>query len=107
MSMNAKQKILTLIDGEEIEAISLGTKGWWNDDQDEIKPKYYPKEQVDEALKILDFEFDSGFGCEEGCRVFVWTKNVITIKTVYDGAENYVTVPRHPSDIVPIAYGGG
>lgn len=102
--MNAKNVILELTNGEEIEAIMLGCIGWLDDKHENT---FYPKNMVEEALKVLDFEFDEDFGGENGYRLFAWTKSKVIIKTVYDGSEEYVAIPRNPSDVVPDAYGGG
>ena len=104
--MNAKKELLELAGDEAIEAVFIGSKGWSFED-DEQKPEFFGADRVDEALKRLDFEFDSGFGGEEGHRIFAWTKSWVMFKSVYDGAESYHKIPRNPSqDIVPDGYGG-
>lgn len=50
--INTKKEILNLLEGEEIEAISL--------DANEIE--FYEKDKIEEALKKLDFKFDVGYG---------------------------------------------
>lgn len=101
--MNAKKEILELVNGEEIEAICLGAKG--SDLDAEVQ--FYPKHMVDEALKELDFDFDCGYGGKEGYNLFVWTKNKVIIKSVYDGSEVYHAIPRNPEAVMPDNYGGG
>ena len=104
--MNAKKELLELAGGEEIEAIFIGSKGYCYSD-DEFKPEFFGAERVDEALKMLDFEFDDGFGGEEGYRLFAWTKSWVIIKSVYDGAEDYHKIPRNPTkEVIPEGYGG-
>jgi len=102
--MNAKDELIELTAGEIIEAICIGAKGW---DEDPESPEFYPKENVEEALKKLDFEFDCGYGGEEGYRLYAWTPTKVIIKSVYDGSESYEIVPRNPESIMPKAYGGG
>ena len=104
--MNAKEKLLELTSGEEIEAICIGEKGYNYEDETD-KPLFFPKSNIEEALKLLDFEFDSGYGGEEGYRLYAWTKTKVIIKSVYDGSEAYKVVPRNPETIMPVAYGGG
>jgi len=102
--MNAKKKILELVNKEDIEAISLGQKGW---DDPRKTPLFFGKDRVDEALKLLDFNFDSGYGGEEGYALYVWTKDWIIVKETYDGAEWYIKIPRNPTDkVMPESIGG-
>jgi hypothetical protein len=65
--MNAKEKILELVKKEDIEAISIGQKGW----DDIEKPIFFDKKELDKALQVLDFEFDSSYGGENGYAVYV------------------------------------
>lgn len=103
--MNTKTKILELLKGEEILAISIGEKGWGSDRKE---PMFFNKKRTQEALSILDFEFDSGYGGEEGCSVYVWTKNWVIIKGCYDGSEWYSLIPRNPNkEVMPTSIGGG
>ena len=104
--MNAKKELLELADGEPILAISIGDKGWsW--DQPRI-PRLFRGRKIEEALNILDFEFDSGYGGEEGYSLYAWTKSKVIIKGTYDGSEWYGVVPRNPSkDVKPESIGGG
>ena len=102
--MNTKEKILELVKKEDIEAISIGEKGW----NDIKKPIFFAKEELDKALQILDFEFDGGFGGENGYAIYVWTKDKIIVKGCYDGSEWYTAIPRNPDNkIVPTSIGGG
>jgi len=105
--MNAKKGILKLLRGEEIEAISLGDLGdSWSDGTQPIQ--FYEGEKIKEGLKKLDFEFDSGFGGQEGYCVYVWSKSWIIVKGYYDGSEWYERIPRNPDkNIRPESIGGG
>ncbi|MHA1873264.1 MAG: hypothetical protein ACTSVB_04035 [Candidatus Heimdallarchaeaceae archaeon] len=97
--MNAKKEILKLTKIEDIEAISISKR---------YKVMFFEKDKVEEALKELDFEFDSGYGLEEGPDIIVWTKDKIIVKGCYDGSEWYVRLPRHPDKkFVPFGIGGG
>ena len=102
--MNAKKEILKLANGEKILAISLGPKG-----NDECARQIFFKgpEQVQDALDILDFEFDAGFGGENGFAVLVWSETKVIFKQTYDGSESYVAIPRNPDkEIMPRGFGG-
>ena len=101
--MNAKKEILELLDGDEIEAICLGAIDYSRN----AKPDFYKEERIKDALKKLDFEFDAGYGGEEGYPLYIWSKNWIIIKGTYDGSEWYVKIPRNPTDkILPESIGG-
>ena len=104
--MNAKKEILELLDGDEIEAICLGVIDI--DYSRNAKPDFYKGERIKDALKKLDFEFDAGYGGEEGYPLYIWSKNWIIVKGTYDGSEWYVKIPRNPIDkILPESIGGG
>jgi len=102
--LNAKTELLELAGDETIEAIVLGRKGW---DDGGDRPLYFPKNMVKEGLAQLDFDFDDGYGGENGYSLYAWTKTKVIIKSHYDGSESYETVPRNPENILPRAYGGG
>ena len=103
--MNAKDALLRLSKGEDILAICIGEKGW---DFEEKPPAYYGKGRINEALKLLDFEFDGGFGGEEGYSLYAWTKSFVIVKGAYDGSEWYEALPRNPTrNERPESIGGG
>ncbi len=111
--MNAKTELLKLADGETILAIGLGEKGYRHSDQPpDLNARNYIGQQVEQALDILDFEFDSSFGGEEGYSLYAWTKTKVIVKGTYDGSEWYEAIPRNPPKvrqeyIEPQAIGGG
>ena len=99
--MNAKKEILELTKIEDVEAISIRKR-----ESDKIM--FFEKDKIEEALKELDFEFNSGYGLEKGDDIIVWTKDKIIVKGCYDGSEWYVRLPRHPDKkFVPFGIGGG
>ena len=103
--MNAKKEILELLDGDKIEAVCLGTIGY--DYIRNTKPDFYEGKRIKDALKKLDFEFNAGYGSEEGYSLYVWSKNWIILKGTYDGSEWYVKIPRNPTNkILPESIGG-
>ena len=104
--MNTKKEILELLDGDEIEAICLGVIDI--DYSRNTIPDFYKGERIKNALKKLDFEFNAGYGSEEGYSLYIWSKNWIIVKGTYDGSEWYVKIPRNPTDkILPESIGGG
>lgn len=50
----------------------------------------------DDTLKLIDKEFDEGYGSESAPHFFVYGKNHIMIKQEYDGYESPLVIPRHP-----------
>ncbi len=61
----------------------------------------------EEAAKIFDYEFDSGYGGEEAHRFWIWTRDWIFFKGTYDGMEWVTCVPRNPLvDCSPYSIGG-
>ena len=98
--MNAKKVILEMVKKEDIEAISIRrVYGHKNVDYSKLDDYwFFEKDKIDKALELLDYEFDGGYGLEEGDDIFVWTKDWIIVKTCYDGAEDYAKIPRHPTD---------
>lgn len=94
-----------MVKKDEIIAIAIGAKGW---DYTDEPPRFFGKSKIKEALKILDFDFDGGYGGENGYAVYVWTKDWIIIKGTYDGSEWYDKIPRNPNKkIKPSSIGGG
>ncbi len=103
---NAKEEILELLEKESIEAIRLGQKGW--DYNDKPPRQYSTAREIEEALRILDFEFSDGFGSENGYSLWVWSKSWIITKGCYDGSEWYTRIPRNPNvalDMLPESIG--
>jgi len=103
--VNAKDEILRLVGKEKIEAICLGEKGY----ELEPKPQFFDSKNVEKALSILNFDFDSDYGEENGYALWAWTKSKIIITGTYDGMEWYTVIPRNPENIagIPERIGGG
>lgn len=73
----------------------------WEDPEVEL----FEFQETNKALELLDKEFDSGFGGENGPRFFVWFKEYVMGKSIYDGSEGTFLVPRDPqkdSDLYPV-----
>ena len=105
--MNAKTELLRLSGGEPIKAILMKRPSLWYDR--ETHSRFYKgAKEVSSALTILDFEFDDGYGSENGCILYAWTRNYVIIKSTYDGSEAYHAIPRNPADTKELqSFGGG
>lgn len=55
----------------------------------------------------LDFEFNSGYGSEEGKPFTLWTKDYVYFPVQYDGAEWVGRTPRNPNGEPTCHQGGG
>lgn len=87
----------------DIQKVHIGDKGWDCDDKRDVivmKPS--------EARKFLDYEFDDGYGGEEGHNFYIYLKDWILAKGCYDGSEWLFSIPRKPNkNIRPSSVGGG
>lgn len=88
---------------EEIEAIVIAHPYDW--DKGNKKRYFEGKENINFALRLLDFEFNDGYGSEEGFNVYAWTKTKVIFKLEYDGSERYAYLPRNPVNIFPHSVG--
>lgn len=50
------------------------------------------------SAEQLNAEFDSGYGCEEGCAFTAWGENYVYFPIGYDGSEWVGSAPRNPCD---------
>ena len=105
--MNARNEIEDLILTEEIKAIKLGAFERYDDNN--LEPFWAnTPELIEQAMKMLDVEFDDGYGSENCRPVFVWTKTFLIVKACYDGSEWFVRLPRNPTNYFePKSIGGG
>ena len=62
---------------------------------------------IEEAKKILDYDFDAGFGGENGPYFTAWTKDKVYFPVQYDGSEWITSVPRKICNIATSHKGGG
>jgi hypothetical protein len=62
---------------------------------------------LEQVRPVLDYEFDAGFGGEEGCYFTAWTKDRVLFPCCYDGSEWISSVPRNPCDVATRHKGGG
>lgn len=52
----------------------------------------------DEVQKLIDYEYNAGFG-GAGCHpIYLWTPTRILYIHEYDGSTSLSTIPRHPVD---------
>lgn len=109
---NLKTWILDAADGDPVESVVIGNMGW-----SDYKLEYLPESAQDsnnwhkvlpwsQAEKLVDYEFDSGYG-SPGCQaITAWTQNKVIFVSQYDGATGICSVPRNPTDHIPDMPGG-
>jgi hypothetical protein len=101
--------ILSVADGEPIQAIVIGYWGQYS----EYKAHSVPKEiegvviSLDMAKPYLNYEYDYGFGSPEGHAITAWTATKVIFVSTYDGATWVEYVPRNPVNHMPTMPGGG
>lgn len=55
---------------------------------------------------VFDREFDSGYGCTEGCSFTAWGGKYVYFPAEYDGCEWVECVPRNPCLVATTHIGG-
>ena len=107
---NFAQDILNKTNGEMIEGIVIGEMGWV-DYNDKGKPEY--KKSIgkllswEEAIPILDYEYNNGFGAPDCQAITAWTKNRVIFVSEYDGSTTICHIPRNPVAHMPDMMPGG
>lgn len=76
-------------------------------DNEEKEPKPVLFKTLLEAKKLLDVDFDSGYGSTRGAFFTAWTKDLVFFPVQYDGSEWMESVPRNPCNIATKHKGGG
>lgn len=56
---------------------------------------------------VLDTEFDSGYGSEQGEAILVWSERYVYFPVCYDGSEWLSSAPRNPDPAPQEHVGGG
>ena len=75
---------------EKIEAIVIRKKGWDFDSEETISKII----SWNEAMILLDYEFDLGIG-DPGCHaIYIWTTNFVLFVSECDGATGLASIPR-------------
>jgi hypothetical protein len=88
------------LNGEPIEGVVIGEKGWsfFDSPRSDYVGKLLTWEQ---AKPILDYNFDSDFG-SPGCHaIYLWTPTRVVCIHEYDGSTSLRILPRHPIAIIP------
>lgn len=115
--MNFADDIRLAAGDEQIEAIVIGPFGWSTFIQDDkpfgmTEDQVVPKEKLgvvlewDEASKLLDYEYDVGYGSPLCHAITAWTPNKVIWVTQYDGSTCVDWAPRNPVDHIPYMPGG-
>jgi len=105
---NFKEDILREADGEEIIGVVIGAFGWGDYHKKPSVPAFQSGKLMtwEDALPILDYEYDAGWGAPDCHAIVAWTENKVLFVVQYDGSTNVCTVPRNPSDCEPDMPGG-
>jgi hypothetical protein len=101
---NHKKSILQLEEecGEEFTAFVIGKHDKEKWDDDDRRPDYARKGELlnrEQALPILDEEYDSGFGGADCFPFYAWSENYFLTVSEYDGATSVSCWPRNPISI--------
>ena len=107
---NFKDDILEAAAGELIVGAVIGVMDWGDYHSDKV-PQYelQPKNKLlswEEALPLLDYEYNTSYGAPECNAVYVWTENNVIFVSQYDGATSLHAIPRNPKDAAPEMPGG-
>lgn len=88
---------------EKVVCIVVGLH--YNDYYDEQDRRPEDKRNVmlsrKEGLKLLDEEFDSGYGGADCFRMLAWTQNFVLKIYEYDGSTGLEAIPRNPLHCEP------
>lgn len=107
---NLKDWIEKEANGEPIEAVIIGKRGWREEeDEDEVRFRDQPRKRLltwEEAKPWLDYEFSSGYGSPQCNAIHAWTPSRVIFVSQYDGATGIESVPRNPSTDDPGMPGG-
>lgn len=101
MANLAKQLInFEVLHDDKIEKVLIGKhyNDYWDDDEEDRRPIEARNELVDRetALKILDLDYDSGYGGADCFPLYAWSKKAIFFVSEYDGATGLARIPRNP-----------
>ena len=103
--VNLKDEILKVANGQKIEAIVIGEHA--GDEDSKCQPYFGRILKWEDAIRIVDYKYDNGFGAEDCHAVIAWTEDYVIFISCYDGSTSVQSVPRHPTEHEPIMYGGG
>jgi hypothetical protein len=62
---------------------------------------------IEAIQKEIDYDFDAGYGAEEGFAFTAWTADRVYFPACYDGSEWITWVPRNPCNEDTSHIGGG
>lgn len=99
---NFAQDIKRAANGEPIEGIVIGVRGWYDDNEPDTRVLSW-----DEAEPLLDYEYSTDYGAPECHAINAWTANRVLLVGQYDGSTWVTWVPRNPTAIRPTMVGGG
>lgn len=101
---NFREDILDAAGGEEIVGVVISAlRGCsWYYDSTPAKTDWADRViPWSEAEKILDYDYDDGYGSQDCHNVYVWTPTRVLGVHEYDGSTSISSVPRNPVDGEP------
>jgi hypothetical protein len=99
--MTFAEDIEMVADGEPIEGVVIGARGW------DFEAADQPVQLWSEARPALDYKYDDDYGAPECHAVWAWTSTKVIFVSTYDGSTSVTFVPRHPKAGIPTMPGGG
>jgi hypothetical protein len=103
---NLKKEIPEAAGGEEIVGICIEKDDYYFGGNERVpEDKRGIVLPASEALDLLDYDFDSGFGGRECHAFYAWTASRIIFLHEYDGSTSVCWIPRHPIDCSPSTCG--
>jgi hypothetical protein len=86
--MNAAKEFLEQVNGKQLRCATVTYNYKYNEDVKHFNLKVgFGKEQLEEFLKLLDFDYDNGFGGQELYGTIWYRDNTWATRGEYDGSE--------------------
>lgn len=104
--MNAKEEFLNLIIGMSVTCAKIEYGDIWNEEEsfdNFILPCDYTDEQFKSFIDSLDFEYDSGYGCQQIFGTVWFANGEWASRGEYDGSEWWEihSCPPIPFELIP------
>ena len=101
---NAKKEMIELLENKEIKCASIKKGDWFYEENEKTKITLkinHSKEDLEDFLTKLDFEYDGGFGTQELFGIVWFKDNSWADRHEYDGSEywEHQSIPNIPKEI--------